>query len=100
MHRLILGSPEYSYPMQEILMHHEINVAQVKHLRVAMAYATYSGVSRLFDQLGQGCDPPPFTSEWIIGIHNGITEPRALTELLRKDRATALIFTPNRSVNR
>jgi len=66
-----------------------------------MAYVTYSGVAAVFKQLQAcGCDVTAFASEWIIGIHNGITEPRALTELSNKPRAKVLIFSPNGEVSR
>jgi hypothetical protein len=71
-----------------------------KRMRVAIAYLTYGGLIPLLDNFRGHLDLSSARTEWIVGIHNGITEPRALQAVLAMRNARIRLFSPTRDISR
>lgn len=64
------------------------------------AYATLGGVRDFVSHL-EGRPPwKPISKQFVIGIHNGITEPAALELLRTLNRSEVRVFIPNGTLNR
>lgn len=94
--RLLTGSPRVPHPMNNVVVPPTENWSEVAKVRLTFAFVTKPGVTAL---VGQNL-PGSFVShgvpsEWIVGINQGITEPRALDAIMRLEHAQLRLFVPN-----
>jgi HKD family nuclease len=62
------------------------------YARFAFAYATSSGLQAMLPVFSQFGTWEGTEKKWVIGVHHGITEPRALRELLSLSNSKARVF--------
>jgi hypothetical protein len=69
-------------------------------LKIACAYFSQAGLDTIASQLIPGRNAfEEYRSEWVIGIDHGLSEPRALTAILRWQMATLRLFCPAGRLN-
>ena len=81
---LFTGTPSSPYDLSAVLRLCTSGARiRPKSIRMAFPYATHAGFERILGEL----DSPDFENvptEWVLGIHGGVTEPRLLTALLAR----------------
>lgn len=93
------GSPATPYSFAGVL-DGEQHTREQCILRVACAYLSQAGLETIESQLLLGRRVfEEYHSEWVIGIHHGVSEPRALETILNWPRATVHLFCPGRRLN-
>ena len=98
---LIVGTDQIAYPLGVRIVPPRHNWSEIRRLRCAMAYATHAGLSELLRTFNWlPTQQPPTPTLWVIGIHNGISEPGALSILLSWRNSRVRIFTADGHVNR
>lgn len=98
---LTVGSPDVPYPLHGVLSQTGLDWTRVGNIRLAFAYVTYAGLRSLITGLEEaGHDLETVRTEWIAGLDRGVTEPRALSQILRLRGARLRLFVPGGRVNR
>jgi HKD family nuclease len=91
--QLILGTPSTPFACQKELFSQLKSFKGEAYLRMAFAYASYAGLETLTKIKNQNKNLlNDYNSEIIVGIHHGITEPKALEEILSFPKAKLKIF--------
>jgi HKD family nuclease len=96
---IIPSGPEIPEDYQRIIDTEVDDLDQNCSIRVVCPYVTSAGLSSLWGEGGSSWQSGR-TSEWIIGLNQGITEPEALRELLEfGDELNPRVFLPEESVS-
>jgi hypothetical protein len=96
---LRLGTPTAALPISDLISRTNAP-PDTTAIRIACPYVSLAGLETLL-----GCETghswiDDYRSEWIVGIHHGITEPAALERVLGKAQARLRLFSPTRALSR
>lgn len=87
--------PEMRQAVEQFIAHPGCNTAHC-----AFAYVSLAGLSESIGPVLQIEEHNHIAKQWIVGIHNGITEPAAIEALTHHNNSDVRIYSPTRRINR
>lgn len=87
--------PGMKLAVEHFLKHDHCNTAQC-----AFAYVSLAGLRESIGPLLQMDAHCNIIKQWVVGIHNGITEPAAIEALTRHRNSTVRIYSPTKDISK
>jgi hypothetical protein len=91
--RFVTGSPGQPFDVSSEVAEALGGPPGDRGAQFAFAYASMEGVNAVLAPFKSSIGHGSTTYKWIIGVHGGISEPRALTYLSQMERSSVRIFT-------
>jgi len=95
----LAGRPGRPMNLSKVLEYSAAGPVGVRRARFAFAYVTSSGLQVLLRQLARFDTWEATRKKWLVGVHHGITEPRALEQLRSSERSHVRLYAGGSTLN-